>query len=355
MKKAKILIVDDTPANIKILSDTLKEDYKVIVAKNGFEALEHIDSQPLPDLILLDVLMPGITGYEVCQKLKSDARTKDIPVIFITAMNEEADETKGFELGAVDYISKPFSLPIVKERVNTHVQLKQYKDYLEDMVREQTKTIEEEKNHAVMLQKKAERQLELFLMTLASAIESKDKYTGGHVERVANYSRDIAMSLNFPEEDVRRVYLGAIVHDLGKIGIQDAILNKKGKLDVAEFDRVKEHTSEGHKLLGRIEDIETAALIALSHQEKWDGTGYPQGLKGEDIPLEARIVTIADYWDAIITDRPYRKAMKLKDAIEIMYQERGKTFDPDIFDVFMDENNKIYLRYISDENLKELE
>jgi len=355
MTKATILIVDDTPANIKALSETLKKDYRIIFAKNGIEALEHANSDVLPDIILLDILMPEMDGYEVCKRLKDNERTKNIPIIFITAKNEEEDEQKGFELGAVDYITKPFSLPIVKQRVTTHIQLKQYRNYLEQMVHDQTKTIEEEKNHAIMLKEKSERQLERFLLTLASAIESKDKYTGGHVERVANYSRDIAKALGLSEEEIRQIYLGAMVHDIGKIGVKDAILNKPGKLDTDEFILVKHHTYDGYKLLGKIEDIEIAALIALSHQEKWNGDGYPNGLRGKDIPLEARIVTIADYWDAIVTDRPYRNAMHLKVAIDLMFQESGETFDPDILAVFMDNKNKIYLNYIPLEKTKELE
>jgi len=346
MEKSTILIVDDTPSNIKTLSSVLKDSYRIIVATNGREALDKIEAGLYPELLLLDVMMPELDGYAVCRMLKEKENTRDIPIIFITAKNEEQDETRGFELGAVDYITKPFSLPVVLKRVKTHIQLKQYKDYLEDMVKEQTKVIEEEKNHAVMLRLKAEKQLEHFLLTLASAIEYKDKYTGGHVERVANYSRDMARELRFSEEDVRKVYLGAIVHDVGKIGVKDAILNKAEKLSAEEFEKIKEHTTEGNRLLGKIEDIETAAIIALYHQEKWDGSGYPEGRAGDAIPLEARIVTIADYWDAIVTDRPYRRAIPFDEALSIMRQERGKAFDPDILDIFLDEKNKIYLRYL---------
>ncbi len=204
------------------------------------------------------------------------------------------------------------------------------------------------------LRKKAERQLENFLLVLSSAIESKDKYTGGHVERVAKYSRDLAEKYGMKGSKLRALYLGAMVHDAGKIGVKESILNKPGKLNSAELKTLKNHTNEGKVLLSKIEDVEIASTIAYSHQERFDGKGYPQGLKGEEIPIEARIVTIADYWDAITTDRPYRKAMNLKKAIKIMREERGHAFDPYLFKLFMDKKDKIYLKYIDQEKLKEL-
>ncbi len=192
---------------------------------------------------------------------------------------------------------------------------------------------------------KAERQLENFLLTLASAIESKDEYTGGHVERVANYARDISGNLHLTPEETRRIYLGAIIHDIGKLAIPDSILNKNGKLTTEEFDKIKEHTIRGKQLLDKIEDIETAAEIALYHQERWDGGGYPMGITKEDIPLSARITALADYWDAITTDRPYRKAMPLRQALHIMYEEKERAFDPGLFEIFMKE--KIFVRYLN--------
>ncbi len=192
---------------------------------------------------------------------------------------------------------------------------------------------------------KAEYQLENFLLTLASAIESKDRYTGGHVERVANYVRDLAQSAGITPEEQRRMYLGAIIHDIGKLGIKDDLLNKPAKLSREEFEIIKSHTTKGKELLEKIEDVETAAEITLFHQERWDGQGYPYGLSGEDIPLPARLTALADYWDAIITDRPYRKAMPLEKALDIMYNERGKAFDPYLFDIFMKE--RIFLYYLT--------
>lgn len=202
--------------------------------------------------------------------------------------------------------------------------------------------------------RKQSEQLESFLLVLASAIESKDEYTGGHVERVAKYSRDLAEKCNIDPERRRNIYLGAIVHDVGKIGVRDAVLNKPDKLSLVEMQHMQTHTTIGKKLLSKIENIETATQIAFGHQEKYNGTGYPLGLSGDAIPIEARIVCIADVWDAITTDRPYRKAMTVKAAIATMHEERGKSFDPELFDKFMDEKDKLHLRYLDKEKLKEL-
>ena len=189
-------------------------------------------------------------------------------------------------------------------------------------------------------------------MVLASAIESKDRYTGGHVERVANYARDLAHKMRLPEDKVNEIYLGTIVHDIGKIGIRDDVLNKTGKLTAEEFRHIQEHPVIGKNLLSKLELLPAAVNIAYGHQEKWDGTGYPQKLKGRDIPIEARISTVADFWDAITSDRPYRSAIPVDEAVEIMIRERGKTFDPDLLDAFMDMNDKLYLRYLNGQQLE---
>ncbi len=182
-------------------------------------------------------------------------------------------------------------------------------------------------------------------MVLASVIESKDKYTGGHVERVASYARNLARKANLSEHQIHNIFLGTIVHDVGKIGIKDEVLNKPGKLTDEEFEHIKEHPLIGKNLLSKLKIEPIAVNIVFCHQEKWDGSGYPSSLKGEDIPIEARIAAIADVWDAITSDRPYRKAMPMEKAIDIMHQERGKSFDPELFDLFMDESDKLYLNY----------
>ncbi len=194
--------------------------------------------------------------------------------------------------------------------------------------------------------RKAEMQLENFLIVLGSAIESKDKCTGGHVERVANYSRDLAQKVGLSPEKTREIYLGAMVHDLGKIGVADSILNKPGKLDNDELAIIKTHPSIGKNLLKKIKEVKTAENIAHYHQEKYDGSGYPKGLKGEDIPIEARIVAVADFWDAIVADRPYRKAMSIDRALTIMHQERENSFDPELFDLFIEPQDQLYLKYL---------
>ncbi|OHD54978.1 MAG: hypothetical protein A2Y33_03150 [Spirochaetes bacterium GWF1_51_8] len=345
-KKSRILIVDDTPINIKVLSDALKDDYRISVAQNGKKALEIAGSAEKPDIILLDVMMPEMDGYEVCRRLKAVPETKKIPVIFVTAMSEEQDEAHGFEAGAVDYITKPFSIPLARQRIHLHIQLKKYSDSLEELVNEQTAIIQQERDVAVHLRMKAESQLEEFLMVLASAIESKDPYTGRHVERVALFSRDLAAKYGMVDKELKELYLGAIVHDVGKIGIREAVLSKPGKLDPDEFEHIKQHPLLGKNILSKLKDIDYAYIIAYNHQERWDGRGYPEGLSGTDIPLVARIVTVADYWDAITSDRPYRQAMPLEDAIRIMGEERGKAFDPELLDLFMNGQDKIYLRYL---------
>jgi putative two-component system response regulator len=345
-RKARVLIVDDTPINIKVLSDALKDDYKISVAQSGKKALELVRNPEQPDIILLDVMMPEMDGYEVCRKLKSDTATKKIPVIFVTAMSEEQDETLGFDVGAVDYITKPFSIPLARQRIGLHIELKRYRDSLEELVNEQTLIIQKERDHAVLLRDKAEKQLEDFLMVLATAIESKDPYTGRHVERVALFSRDLAAMYGIAGKELNDLYLGAIVHDVGKIGVRESVLNKQGKLEPEEFEHIKMHPVFGRNILSKLEDIEVAYMIAYHHQERWDGNGYPDGLSGTRIPLVARIVTVADYWDAITSDRPYRPAMPVEKAMQIMRDERGKAFQPELLDLFLDDKEKIYLRYL---------
>jgi putative two-component system response regulator len=252
-------------------------------------------------------------------------------VIIITSLTEQDDRIKSLQLGADDYLTKPFHHLELQARVKNVLSL-----------------------HKLEREKTRSEQLETFLMVLASAIESKDKYTGGHVERVAGYARDLARKASLPESQVNEIFMGSIVHDVGKIGIKDEVLNKSGRLTPEEFEHIKTHPEIGKRLLSQLEIAPVAVNIAYSHQEKWDGTGYPCGLCRYEIPIEARISTIADFWDAITSDRPYREAMPLENAIAIMHQERGKSFDPELFDLFMDEQDKLYLRYIGLEKIKTL-
>ncbi len=328
--KGRLVIAEDNRGIQEFLARTLN-DYTLYITPNGASAWETIQAVE-PDLVLSDVMMPFMDGYSLLEAIRLDENTKNIPVIMLTSLTEQGDRIKGLQLGADDYLTKPFHHLELRARVkNVISQLRLYK--------EKTRT----------------EQLEVFLMVLASAIESKDKYTGGHVERVAGYARELAGKNNLPEHKINDIYLGTIVHDIGKLGIKDDILNKPGKLTKEEFELIKEHPEIGKNLLSKLEIAPVAVNIAYNHHEKWDGTGYPRGIKGEEIPIEARIATVADFWDAITSDRPYRKAMPLVKAMGIMHQERGKAFDPKLFDLFMNGEDKLHMKYIDTDRINEEE
>ncbi len=320
--KQSILIVDDTAANISVLSDLLRKDYKVKAATNGHDALRICASNPLPDLVLLDVMMPGIDGYEVCRLLKINPVTQNIPVIFITAMNEEQDEEKGLSLGAVDYITKPFSPAIVLARVKTHLALYQQNVELERKVQE--RTLELQKTSLAVIQR------------LGRAAEFKDNETGLHVIRMSYYSRLIAEQISRDSHWVDLIFHASAMHDIGKIGVPDQILMKNSKLDQDEWEVMLTHPIKGALIIGEHNSdlLRMAKEIALSHHEKWDGSGYPYGLKGEDIPLAGRIIAIADVFDALTTRRPYKQAWEVDDALRFMNEQSGKHFDPQLLETF---------------------
>jgi putative two-component system response regulator len=327
--RGKLVIAEDNKA-VRLLLQTILKDYTMHLAPNGLLAWEAILKER-PDLIISDIMMPVMDGYSLVENIKSHKETENIPIVLITATADKNERIKGLQLGANDFLTKPFHHLELKARVNNVISLRK-------LYREKLRT----------------EQLEMFLLVLASAIESKDKYTGGHVERVAYYARDLAQKIRLPEDKVNEIYLGTIVHDIGKIGIRDEVLNKTGTLTAEEFDHIKEHPAIGKNLLSKLEMLPAAVNIAYGHQEKWDGTGYPQRLKGRDIPIEARISTVADFWDAITSDRPYRRAIPVGKVLEIMSAERGKTFDPELYDAFMDQSEKLYLRYLTNEQLKGL-
>ncbi|MFP4446330.1 MAG: 7TM diverse intracellular signaling domain-containing protein, partial [Desulfosudaceae bacterium] len=276
------LVVAEDNAAVRLLLQTILKEYTLYLAPNGLLAWETIQKEH-PDLILSDIMMPVLDGYSLVEHVKSNKETKNIPIILITATADRDDRIRGLQMGADDFLTKPFHHLELKARVNNVISLRR-------LYREKLRS----------------EQLEIFLMVLASAIESKDQYTGGHVERVAYYARDLARKMKLPEEKVHEVYLGTIVHDIGKIGIREDVLNKTGSLTTEEYEHIKEHPVIGKQLLAKLEMLPTAVNIAYGHQEKWNGTGYPQKLKGENIPIEARISTVADFWDAITSDRPYR-------------------------------------------------
>jgi len=324
LNRQMVLIVDDDPINIKILITILKDDYDIKFAKSGEAALNLIEKFT-PDIILLDVIMPEMDGYQVCTALKENPVTKNIPVIFITAKNQEADETKGFEIGAVDYISKPINPAIVKARVKTHLALYDQKRELEKEVYARTKEI-------------FDTRLQI-IRKLSIASEYKDNDTGLHIIRMSKYCYIIAKEYGFSDYEAEILINAAPMHDIGKIGIPDHILLKHGKLNAEEWEIIKTHSEIGAKIIGKHDSdlLKTAYIVALQHHEKYDGSGYPMGLKGNNISINARIAIVADVFDALTSERPYKKAWNADRAIDTINEE-AKYYDPKILNAF---NNSI--------------
>ena len=352
-----VLVVDDSEANLKLLAMALDGVADVMVASNGREALEAV-AQESPDLIVLDIRMPEMDGYQVCVALKANPHTREIPVIFVSGLSDIDDKARGFAHGAVDFIGKPFDIAEVRMRVTTQLHLKQAmaalarsNEDLEHRVRQRTTD----------LQRALERYRKSSIDTifrLSKAAEYKDDDTGAHVIRMAYFSRIIARTMGLPQELVDGVFYAAPMHDVGKIGIPDRILGKKGKLDEEEWRVMKLHPIIGSRILekGDSELIAMAEVIALSHHEKWDGSGYPHRLGGTDIPLVGRIVAVADVFDAVTSHRPYKEAMSFQDAMKILEEGRGRHFDPAVIEAFfaaMDEIATIKKSY-SDQSSQQL-
>ena len=321
-KSQTILVVDDVAENIDILSTILKNEYNIVAAKCGKTAIK-IAEKIIPDLILLDIMLPDIDGFEVCTRLKNNPLTKIIPIIFVTSKSQDVDETKGFEIGAVDYITKPVSSSVVHARVKTHLALYDQNRELEKMVASRTKEV-------------INTRFEL-IKRLAMAAEYKDNETGKHIIRVGNYCKVIAMKYGFPSGEADLICDAAPMHDVGKIGVPDSILQKKGKLDLDEFQIVKTHCNIGAKLIGDHEYdlLKVAKIIAMEHHEKWDGTGYPRGLKGEKISIYARITAVADVFDALTSKRPYKEAWTVEAALSSIQKDAGKHFDTKVVEAFL--------------------
>jgi putative two-component system response regulator len=331
-----VLIVDDNPVNIDVLSGILENDYRLQIATNGRRALELAQKKEAPDLILLDVMMPEMDGFEVCKRLKDDIRTKHIPVIFVTAKNTVIDEKQGFDLGGVDYITKPVSPPIVQARIKSQLAIYNQNRVLEEKVQKRTKEL-----HETRLQ---------IIQRLGRAAEFKDNETGMHVIRMSHYSRLIALAYGSSEKEAELLLNAAPMHDIGKIGIPDNVLLKPGKLNEEEWKIMKRHPYIGYQIIGNhpSELLKTAAEVALTHHEKWDGSGYPRKIKDEDIPLFGRIVAIADVFDALTSERPYKKKWPLEKAVDLIHSEKEKHFDPELvkaFEVSLDEIVKISERF----------
>jgi len=314
--KPRILIVDDEPANLKVMREVLGNQYRMSFAKSGAAALALLEKEQ-PKLILLDIMMPDMNGFEVCEILKNTPALSHIPIIFVTALGDESDEFKGFELGAVDYITKPISPAIVRARVKTHLSLVQA---------EQLKQAHVDLVHR-----------------LGRAAEYKDTDTGEHIARMSQYSKLLALEFGMGEQQAELLRQAAPMHDVGKIGIPDAILLKPGRLTPDEFDHMKQHAAIGAQILANSSSplLQLAHKLALEHHEKWDGSGYPNGLKGEQISVEGRIVAIADVFDALTSKRPYKEAWGVEEALEHMQAQAGKHFDPHLINLFVNKLDAI--------------
>ena len=317
-----ILLVDDVADNIDILHEVLRPYYHTRVALNGEKALAIATSAAQPDLILLDVMMPGLSGYDVCERLKANPDTRDIPVIFVTAMSEVEDEQRGLALGAVDYITKPISPPLVLARVRTHLALYDQHRELMRLVQERTAQLYGTRQQIIY--------------RLGRAAEFRDNETGNHILRMSHFSRLIAREAGLGEASVELIFNASPMHDVGKIGIPDRILLKPGKLDADEWAMMQKHSEIGAEIIGEHDDelLQMARLIALHHHEKWDGSGYPAGLAGEDIPLPARIVALADVFDALTSARPYKTAWPVDRALAFIEEQAGTHFDPGLLPAF---------------------
>lgn len=342
--KKEILAIDDTAQNLSIISELLKDIYKVKVANSGKKALSYLERAKVPDLILLDIMMPEMDGYEVIKILKNDERTKDIPVIFLTAMNSSEDEKIGLEMGAADYITKPISASIMLSRIKTQLQNKEAADFLKDKnafleeeVKKRTKEILDIKDATIFI--------------MASLAETRDLDTGNHLKRTQYYVKALAQKLkNHPnfshylnDSVIETIFKSAPLHDIGKVGIADRILLKPAKLTYEEFELMKTHTILGKNAIehaeleikAEVNFLKIAKEIAYSHHEKYDGNGYPLGLKGDEIPIPARLMALADVYDALISRRVYKEPISYEKAKNIILNSRGTHFDPDIVDAFL--------------------
>jgi putative two-component system response regulator len=342
---ATVLAVDDTPGNLSLITGLLKGSYHVKVANSGDKALRIIHSDMPPDLVLLDIMMPGMDGYEVCRRMKADPRTRHIPVIFLTAMSKSEDEQLGLQVGAVDYITKPISPPILLARLKTHLLLKASADFLKDKNAYLEGEVYRRTQEMQAIQ-------DVTILTMASLAETRDNETGNHIRRTQHYVKALALKLRghsrfeqfLNDRSIDLLFKSAPLHDIGKVGIPDRILLKPGKLTPEEFEIMKTHTTLGRDAIEQaerrlgtpVEFLKVAKEIAYSHQEKWDGSGYPEGLAGDAIPVSARLMALADVYDALISRRVYKPPFTHDRAVEMIAEGRGRHFDPDVTDAFLE-------------------
>jgi putative two-component system response regulator len=339
-----VLVIDDTAENLALISEVLRGEFKVKVAPGGARGLQLAQASTPPDLVLLDIMMPEMDGYEVLRQLRADPRTRDIPVIFLTAMSSVEEERRGLELGAVDYITKPISPPLVQSRVRNHLQLKAARDFLKYKSEFLEREVQRRTREVTMIQ-------EVTIRALASLAETRDNDTGNHILRTQHYVKLLAQKLArhprfaafLTEGTIDLLFKSAPLHDIGKIGIPDRILLKAGKLTPDEFEIMKMHTTLGGNAIANAEAaigeeigfLRYAKEIAYSHQEWWDGSGYPKGLKGDEIPISARLMAVADVYDALINKRVYKRAISHEEAVQVIREGRGTHFDPDVVDAFL--------------------
>lgn len=339
----RILVIDDEPFYLELLSESLAPYFQVSLARTGEQGFKRAQGSSRPDLILLDILMPGMDGYETCKRLKDNPLTRDIPVIFLTAKQDMEDELKGFQLGALDYITKPISIPILLTRVRTQLAAAEHRLALEHLVQERTNELERTKDAIVY--------------SMGEMAEMRDVETGNHLIRTREYVRALAEKIaSLPRyEKILNARLidayqrAAPLHDIGKIGVPDNILLKPGPLNREEWDIMREHPNYGQKTIKRAEDkigatlfIQVAKDITWCHHEKWDGSGYPRELEKEQIPLSARLMALADVYDALISERPYKKAFTHETATDMIMQQRGAHFDPEVVDCFEQINDQFH-------------
>ncbi|MCL2627297.1 MAG: response regulator [Oscillospiraceae bacterium] len=336
-----IFVVDDNSTNLTVAEEALAEQYQVIALPSAavmFKALEKFS----PDLILLDIDMPEMNGFEAIEKLRADEKHANIPVIFLTGLNDSANEAHGINLGAVDFIMKPFSEPVLLNRIRNHL-------FIDDLIRKRTAQLEERTEQLEQLKNG-------LVFTMADLVENRDQNTGGHIDRTAGHMETLINAMiergvyvdEMKDWDLDLVVSSARLHDLGKITIPDSVLNKPGKLNDEEFDLMKTHSLEGERIInnaikrtGDAAFLHNAKIIAAYHHEKWNGTGYPYKLAGEAIPLQGRIMAVIDVYDALVSERPYKKAFSHEKAVEIIMEESGTHFDPNIAKVFFEVNEKM--------------
>lgn len=307
---AKILVVDDDPAVLELLVRIIERDgYHAVKAVDGQQALEAVEREA-PDLILLDVTMPGLDGFSVCKRLKDNEATALIPITMLTGLDDREHRQRGLEAGADDFLTKPFDQSLLRARIRSQLRIKRLTDQLE--------------------------RTEHVIYMLALAVEAKDTYTEGHLRRMSSYSEQLATAIGLDAAQVRAIRLGGLLHDIGKIAIDDAILRKSGKLTPEEYEKIKRHPEIGERIVSQMRFAPEVCPIIRHHHERWDGSGYPDGLKGEAIPIGARIVAIVDAYDAMMTNRPYRRALGRDETLRRLREGRGREWDPVLLDRFID-------------------